>query len=52
VKPAPEFGASLDTRYVLGLASIGEELLIVVDIESLMGARDMALVGEALEAST
>jgi purine-binding chemotaxis protein CheW len=52
VKPAPEFGASLDTRYVLGLASVGEELLIVVDIESLMGARDMALVGEALEAST
>ena len=52
VKTAPEFGSALDTRYVLGLASVGEELLIVVDIERLMGSRDMALVSEAVEEAT
>ena len=49
VKPAPEFGASLDTQYVIGLAGVGEQLLILVDIERLMGSRDMALVDEATE---
>ena len=50
VKPAPEFGAALETEYILGLATLGEELLIVVDIERLMGSRDMALVAEHVEA--
>jgi len=52
IKPAPEFGSTLDTQYILGLASVGEELLILVDIERLMGSRDMALVSEAVESGT
>lgn len=47
VRPAPEFGALLDTEYIEGLATLDGQLLIVVDIERLMGARDMALVSEA-----
>jgi purine-binding chemotaxis protein CheW len=47
IKPAPEFGATLKTEYIVGLASQGEALLILVDIERLMGSRDMALVDEA-----
>ena len=46
VKPAPEFGSSLKTEYIVGLATVGEELLIIVDIEHLMSSRDMALVDE------
>ena len=52
VKPPPEFGSALDTQYILGLASVGEQLLILVDIERLMGSRDMALVSEAVESGT
>ena len=51
IKPAPELGASLDTRYILGLATLGEDLLILVDIERLMGSQDMALLAEAAEAA-
>lgn len=51
VKPAPEFGATLDTRYIEGLANLDSQLLIVVDIERLMGSRDMALVTEAAESA-
>lgn len=51
VKPAPEFGSVLDTRYIEGLANLDGQLLIVVDIERLMGSRDMALVTEAAESA-
>jgi purine-binding chemotaxis protein CheW len=49
VKPAPEFGSALDTQYILGLATVGEQLLIVADIERLMGSSDMALIAESTE---
>lgn len=49
IRPAPEFGSALDTRFILGLASVEAGLLIVIDIERLMGSRDMALVDETLE---
>lgn len=49
IKPAPEFGAALDTRYILGLATQGEQLLILIDIERLMGSQDMAILAEAAE---
>jgi purine-binding chemotaxis protein CheW len=47
IKPPPEFGATLDTRYILGLATLGEQLLILVDIERLMAAEDMAVIAQA-----
>ena len=47
IKPAPEFGAALDTRYIDGLATVGGRMVIVVDIEKLMGSAEMALIDEA-----
>ena len=48
IKPAPEFGASLDTQYLLGLGTAGERMIILVDIEKLMTSRDMELVEAAV----
>ena len=47
VRPAPEFAATVDTRYINGLGTLGERMLIVVDIERLMLSAEMALVDEA-----
>jgi purine-binding chemotaxis protein CheW len=47
IKPAPELASGLDTRYIQGLASIGGQMMILVDIERLMTSRDMAIVDEA-----
>jgi purine-binding chemotaxis protein CheW len=47
IKPAPEFGASFDTRYVIGLGTLETRTLILVDIEQLMSSEDMALVERA-----
>jgi len=48
VKPAPEFGAGLDTQYLQGLGTVDERMIILVDIEKLMTSRDMELI-EAVE---
>ena len=44
IRQAPDFSASFDTRYILGLASIEGQMLIVTDIERLMGSPEMGLV--------
>jgi len=48
IKPAPEFNALLDASYITGLGSVktdeGERMLILTDIEQLMGSADMGLV--------
>jgi purine-binding chemotaxis protein CheW len=46
IRPAPEFGSMLETEYLLGLGTIDERMLILVDIEKLMSRQDMALMDE------
>lgn len=48
VKTAPDFGTSnLSTDYLLGLGSIEDRMLILVDIEKLMTSRELELVDAA-----
>lgn len=47
IKPAPEFGGGLDTKYLLGLGTVDERMLILVDIEKLMTSREMELIEAA-----
>jgi purine-binding chemotaxis protein CheW len=35
---------SIDTKYIVGLATVEERMLILVDIEQLMSSQDMALL--------
>jgi len=45
IRPAPEFASSVfDTQYITGLASVDEQMVILLDIERLMSSADMALV--------
>ena len=44
IRPVPEMGAALDTRYLVGLAPLGERMIIVADIEKLMTSTEMELV--------
>jgi purine-binding chemotaxis protein CheW len=47
IKAPPEFGAAMDTRYLVGLATIEDRMLILVDIERLISGREMALFDDA-----
>ena len=49
IKPAPEFGAGLDTQYLQGLGTVDDRMIILVDIEKLMTSRDMELIETAEE---
>jgi purine-binding chemotaxis protein CheW len=45
--PAPEFGSVLDTRYIVGLGTVENRMIIVVDIEQLMTSQEMSLIEAA-----
>jgi purine-binding chemotaxis protein CheW len=42
VRPAPDLGARTDTRFISGLANVGEKLVVLLDIERLLSENDMA----------
>lgn len=44
VKPAPEMGSVLDTDYLIGLGTLDQRMLILVDIDKLMSSTDMGLI--------
>ncbi|MGI4844101.1 MAG: chemotaxis protein CheW [Janthinobacterium lividum] len=50
VRPAPEMGSAIDTEQLLGLGTVGERTLILLDIERVMAAPDMGLT-DALPAA-
>ena len=52
IKPVPEMSASVDAGYIMGMGCIkngeDERMLILTDIEALMGSAEMGLMAAAL----
>lgn len=44
IRSVPDIVASIDTKYVTGLATVEEKMFILVDIEQLMNSQEMQLV--------
>jgi len=45
IQPSPEMSTSVvDTTYITGIANVNDRLLILMDIESLMGSAEMGLI--------
>jgi purine-binding chemotaxis protein CheW len=44
VKPAPEMGTTFDSDYLIGLGTLNERMLILVDIDKLMSSSEMGLI--------
>jgi purine-binding chemotaxis protein CheW len=45
IKPAPEMASAVDASFITGIGSVGERMLILMDIEGLMASEEMGLVG-------
>jgi len=45
IKPAPELNSSIDGSFITGIGSVGDRMLILMDIEGLMSSADMGLIG-------
>ena len=44
VRPAPEMNSAIDAAYIRGLAQVGERMVILLDIESLLMSPEMCLI--------
>ncbi|HEX8884483.1 MAG TPA: chemotaxis protein CheW, partial [Noviherbaspirillum sp.] len=44
VRPAPVLGGSIDAECLHGLGTVGERMLILLDIERLMSSAEMGLI--------
>ena len=44
VKPAPEMGAAVNVDYLIGLGTLDERMLILVDIDRLMSSAEIGLI--------
>lgn len=49
LRPAPEFGGVIDTEYIIGLGTLEERMLILVDIEKLMSSAEMGLLEDPIK---
>ena len=50
IQPAPAMSSAMvDTSYITGIANVSERLLILMDIESLMGSAEMGLIASLTE---
>jgi purine-binding chemotaxis protein CheW len=47
IKPAPEVESGIHSACILGLGSVGDRMLILLDIGKLMAGADMALAGDS-----
>lgn len=43
IRPPPEFGTSVNIEYILGIGTLADRMLLVVDIEKLIFSGEMAL---------
>ena len=50
IRPVPEFSAQLDTQFIMGLARLKDQLVILLDIEHLLSSPEMQLTDAATAA--
>ena len=50
IEPAPEFGASVDTSFILGMGKVGERVVTLMDVNRVLSGEDVAVVA-ALKAT-
>lgn len=49
IKAAPQFETAMDARFITGLASVGDRMLIVMNIEALLSNSEMGMMANALD---
>lgn len=48
IQEAPRMGAAISTEYLTGIGTVGDRMLILVDIEKLLDSDDLALIENAV----
>ena len=48
MRPTPGLGSVIDTEYIMGLGTVDERMLILIDIEKLLSSNDIGLIDQNL----
>ncbi|KRH99682.1 chemotaxis protein CheW [Curvibacter sp. PAE-UM] len=48
-RPVPEFSAAIDSNQVMAIGSVQDRMLVLLDIEKVMGRADMGLVTQSVQ---
>lgn len=46
VKPAPDLGGAFESGHLIGIGTVGERMLILIDIDKLMSGADIGLIDQ------
>lgn len=46
IEPPPEFGAGMDTEFILGMGKLGEKVVMLLDVDRLLSGGEVALVDQ------
>jgi purine-binding chemotaxis protein CheW len=47
IQPTPDFGAQVDAEFISGMAKAGEKLVVLLDIDRVLGGAELAAVAAA-----
>ena len=48
IRPAPQFGAALDTGFLDGIGTLDNRMLILLNVEAVLKSDDLAVAGQCL----
>lgn len=48
-RPVPDFSAAIDSKHVLAIGSVQDRMLVLLDIEKVMGSADVGLVTQSVQ---
>ena len=51
IRPAPDMGTSVETNYLRGLGTVGERMLILLDIDKLLQSDELGLIASLPQAA-
>jgi purine-binding chemotaxis protein CheW len=46
IKPSPRYESTLDTQFITGIASVGDRMLIIMNMDALMSKSELGVVAE------
>jgi purine-binding chemotaxis protein CheW len=49
LRPVPEFSSTIASDHLMAIGSLGDRMLILLDIEKLMSSAEMGLVAQTLQ---
>jgi len=49
IKPAPDFGGTVESEFITGLAGVEDKMVIVLDVDRLLNSRELAVMDNLAE---